>query len=139
MDTVSQRTNILVVDDHAIARKTVCALLRAEPDFAVVCDATNGADAVIHAGQLQPDIVVLDISMPGMDGLEAARQIKRVAPSAEILFLTQHNELSTIRQAFGVGALGYVVKSDAGRELIPAIHALRDKQQYLNRRFAEQL
>ena len=77
--------------------------------------------------------------MPGMDGLEAARQIKRVAPKTEILFLTQHDELPTIRQAFGVGARGYVVKSDAGKELIPAIHAVRAKHQYLNRRFAEQL
>jgi DNA-binding NarL/FixJ family response regulator len=69
-----------------------------------------------------------------MDGLEAARQIKRVAPRAEILFLSQHDELSTIRQAFGVGARGYVVKSDAGKELIPAIYAVRAKHQYLNPR-----
>jgi DNA-binding NarL/FixJ family response regulator len=137
--SVSERAHIIVVDDHAVARKTICALLRAEPGFAVVCDVTNGADAVIHARQLQPDVVVLDISMPGMDGLEAARRIKRVAPKAEILFLTQHDELPTIRQAFGVGARGYVVKSDAGKELIPAIHAVRAKHQYLNRRFAEQL
>jgi DNA-binding NarL/FixJ family response regulator len=121
---VSERAHIIVVDDHAVARKTICAL-PAEPDFAVICDVTNGADAVIHARQLQPDVVVLDISMPGMDGMEAARQIKRVAPKTEILFLTQHDELPTIRQAFGVGARGYVVKSDAGKELIPAIHAVR--------------
>jgi len=137
--SVSERAHIIVVDDHEVARRTICALLRAEPGFAVICDATNGADAVIHARQLQPDVVVLDISMPGMDGLEAARQIKRVAPKTEILFLTQHDELPTIRQAFGVGARGYVVKSDAGKELIPAIHAVRAKHQYLNRRFAEQL
>ena len=130
---------VLTTDDHAVARKTICALLRAEPDFAVICDVTNGADAVIHARQLQPDVVVLDISMPGMDGMEAARQIKRVAPKTEILFLTQHDELPTIRQAFGVGARGYVVKSDAGKELIPAIHAVRAQHQYLNRRFAEKL
>jgi len=136
---MSQRAHILVVDDNALARKTICSLLRAEPDFAVVCDATNGLDAVAHAKQLQPDIVVLDISMPGMDGLEAARKIKRVAPGAEILFLTQHDELPTIRQAFGVGALGYVVKSDAGKELVTAIHAVRAKHQYLNQRFVARL
>src|SRR6266700_5262954 len=128
---MSEVAHILVVDDHPVARKTLCALLRTEPDFDVICDATNGTEAVIQAMDLKPE-VVLDIGMPGMNGLDAARLIKKAAPSAEILFLSQHAELETIRQAFRVGGRGYVVKSDAGRELISAVHAVRAKNRYLN-------
>ena len=136
---MSEVAHILVVDDHPVARKTICALLRAQPDFDVICDATNGTEAVIQAMDLKPDVVVLDIGMPGMRGLDAARLIKKAAPSAEILFLSQHAELETIRQAFRVGGRGYVVKSDAGRELISAVHAVLAKNRYLNERFAARL
>jgi DNA-binding NarL/FixJ family response regulator len=136
---MSEVAHILVVDDHPVARKTICALLRAQPDFDVICDATNGTEAAAQARVFKPDVVVLDINMPGMNGLEAARQIKKVAPSAEILFLSQHAELETIRQAFRVGGRGYVVKSDAGRELISAVHAVLAKNRYLNERFAARL
>jgi DNA-binding NarL/FixJ family response regulator len=135
---MSEVAHILVVDDHPVARKTICALLRTEPDFDL-CDATNGTEAAAQARDFKPDVVVLDINMPGMNGLEAARQIKKVAPSAEILFLSQHAELETIRQAFRVGGRGYVVKSDAGRELISAVHAVLAKNRYLNERFAARL
>jgi DNA-binding NarL/FixJ family response regulator len=124
---MSEAAHILVVDDHPVARKTICALLRAQPDFDVICDATNGTEAVIQAMDLKPDVVVLDIGMPGMNGLDAARLIKKAAPSAEILFLSQHAELETIRQAFRVGGRGYVVKSDAGKELISAVHCAREE------------
>jgi DNA-binding NarL/FixJ family response regulator len=131
--------HILVVDDHPVTRKTICGLLRSEPDFDVVCDATNGTDAVERAKNLQPDVVVLDINMPGMNGLEAARHIKDAAPSTEILFLSQHTELETIRQAFHVGGRGYVVKSDAAKELVPAVYAVRAKNRYLSERFSARL
>ena len=136
---MSEVAHILVVDDHPVARKTICALLRTEPDFNVICDATNGTEAVIQAMDLKPEVVVLDIGMPGMNELDAARLIKKAAPSAEILFLSQHAELETIRQAFRVGGRGYVVKSDAGRELISAVHAVLAKNRYLNERFAARL
>jgi len=136
---MSEVAHILVVDDHPVARKTICALLRAQPDFDVICDATNGTEAVIQAMDLKPDVVVLDIGMPGMNGLDAARLVKKAAPSAEILFLSQHAELETIRQAFRVGGRGYVVKSDAGRELISAVHAVLAKNRYLNERFSARL
>ena len=136
---MSDVAHILVVDDHPVARKTICALLRAQPDFDVICDATNGTEAVIQAMDLKPDVVVLDIGMPGMNGLDAARLIRKAAPSAEILFLSQHAELETVKQAFRVGGRGYVVKSDAGRELISAVHAVLAKNRYLNERFAARL
>ena len=82
---MSEAAHLLVVDDHPVARKTICALLRTEPDFDVICDATNVREAAAQAKEFKPD-VVLNINMPGVNGLEAARQIKKAAPSAEILF-----------------------------------------------------
>jgi DNA-binding NarL/FixJ family response regulator len=92
--------------------------------------------AVDKAAEIQPDVVVLDITMPHLDGFEAARRIRRVAPSAEILFLSQLDATETIRQAFSCGARGYVVKSDAAKELVAAVRAVGEKRQYLNARFA---
>ena len=109
---------ILVVDDHEIVRRSICALLSREPDFEVICDAADGLQAVREAERLQPNVIVLDITMPGMDGLEAARHIRTVAPSTEIVFLSQHNSLESVKQAFRHGGRGYVVKTDAFKELI---------------------
>jgi DNA-binding NarL/FixJ family response regulator len=127
---------ILVVDDHPIVRRNVCSLLRAESDFDVACDVADGLRAVDKAAEIQPHVVVLDITMPHLDGFEAARRIRRVAPSAEILFLSQLDTTETIRQAFSCGARGYVVKSDAAKELVAAVRAVGEKRQYLNARFA---
>ena len=102
-----QPLRILVVDDHPVVRAQICALLHAESDFSVVCDVADGNQAVTKASELRPDIVVLDITMPEMDGFEAARCIRKVSPSTEILFLSQHDSLETIRQAFRSGGRGY--------------------------------
>jgi DNA-binding NarL/FixJ family response regulator len=131
-----QVVRILVVDDHATVRRSVCALLRGHPAFDVICDVADGIQAVERAEELQPDVVVLDITMPGMDGFEAARRVRKVAPTAEILFLSQHDTIETIRQALRIGALGYVVKSDAAKELVAAVHAVSEKKQYVSARFA---
>jgi len=82
---------ILVLDDHEIVRRSICVLLSEQPDFEVICDAADGLQPVKEAERLQPDVVVLDITMPGMGGLEAAPRIREVAPSAEIVFLSQHD------------------------------------------------
>jgi DNA-binding NarL/FixJ family response regulator len=127
---------ILVVDDHEIVRRGICALLSREPDFAVVCDAADGLQAVREAERLQPNIVVLDITMPRMNGLEAATRIREVAPSAEIVFLSQHDSLEIIKEAFRRGGRGYVVKSAASKELVTAVRSVSKKKRYLNARFA---
>ena len=134
-----QPLRILVVDDHPVVRAQICALLHAESDFSVVCDVADGNQAVTKASELRPDIVVLDITMPGMEGFEAARCIWKVSPCAEILFLSQHDSLETIRQAFRRGGRGYVVKSDAAKELVAAVRTVSEKKQYMNPRFVAHL
>src|SRR5205814_10370464 len=99
---MNRAAQILVVDDHPITRKTTCSLLQAEPDFEVVCDATNGTDAIVQAKHPHPDVAILDINMPAMNRLEAARHINTAAPSAEIASLSQHTAPYTIRQPINV-------------------------------------
>ena len=126
---------ILVVDDHDSVRRGICALFRTQPYFEVVCEAADGIEAVTKAEKLQPDVIVLDITMPRMGGFEAARRIGKVAPSAEIVFLSQHDSVESVRQGLRYGR-AYVVKSDAAEELIAAVRAVSEKKHYVNARFA---
>lgn len=128
---------ILVVDDHEVVRRGVVSLLQSRPDFQMAGEASNGFEAVAMAERLQPDVILLDISLPGLNGLEAARQILRLAPSAQILFFSQHNEPEMIRQAMRIGAAGYVCKADAGRELVDAIHAVAEHERFLSKSCAD--
>ena len=114
---------ILVVDDHELARKTICDLLRRESGFEVISEAANGLEGAHAAEKLQPDVVVLDITMPTLGGIEAAVRIRRIAPQARIIFLSQHSSDKLAQAALATGAHGYVVKSAAGTDLIPAIRA----------------
>jgi DNA-binding NarL/FixJ family response regulator len=127
---------ILVVDDNPAVRRGICAMLRAEADLNVLCDATNGEQAVREAESLQPDVIVLDINMPGMDGLTAAYHIKKVAPKTEIVFLSQHDSPEIIRFAMRNCGRGYVLKIDADKELIAAVRAACEKKQYRSSRAA---
>ena len=124
---------ILVVDDHEIFREQVCALLRSQPGFEVICEAANGLEAVSRGEELQPDVVVLDISMPGLGGIEAAGRIHRVAPKSQIVFLSQHNSESIAETALAAGALAYVTKSSASTDLIPAIEAVSEGKKFVSK------
>lgn len=121
------------------SRRGICALLRSDPDIEVICDVADGVQAVRKAKEILPDVIVLDITMRGMDGLKAAGRIRKVAPKTEIVFLSQHDSLESVRQALRAGGRGYVVKSDAAKELITAVRAVSRRKRYVNARFAADL
>jgi DNA-binding NarL/FixJ family response regulator len=112
---------ILVVDDHPIVRRGLKNLLGGHPGWEVVDEAVDGVDAVDKSGRLSPDLVVLDLSMPNMGGLEACRQILKGDPACEILIVTQHDSPQMMREAGAAGARGYVVKSNIASDLIEAV------------------
>ena len=112
---------VLVVDDHELVRRGICSLLATEPSLTICGEAFDGQDAVQKAAELRPDIVVMDISMPRLNGLEATREIKRLVPETEVLIVSQHDSSEMIRQAFSVGARAYVVKSAISTDLVKAI------------------
>src|ERR1700727_436678 len=112
---------ILVVDDHALVRTGICSTLSSNPELTVCGEAVDGQDAIDKARELLPDLVVMDISMPRVNGLDATREIKRCLPGVEVLIVTQHDNPEMAREAFKAGALGYVVKSAISTTLLDAI------------------
>lgn len=115
---------ILVVDDHPVVRHGLRTLLGGHPEWEIVDEAADGLEAVEKADYLKPDVVVLDITMPKMSGLEACRLIRKSVPSTEILIVTQHDSPHMMREALEAGARGYVVKSNAARDLLAAVEAV---------------
>jgi PAS domain S-box-containing protein len=112
---------ILVVDDHELVRKGICSLLASDPRLTVCGEAMDGREAVKKTKELRPDVVIMDISMPNMNGIEATREIKSSDSDAEIVIVSQHSAPEMVRQAFNAGARGYVVKSSISRDLLEAI------------------
>ena len=115
---------ILIADDHEVVRRGVRSLLEAQTGWEVCAEAANGRDAVAAAQRERPDIAVLDIGMPELNGLEATRQIRHALPECEVLILTLHESEQVVREVLNVGARGYILKSDAGRDLIAAVDSL---------------
>jgi|SRR5580692_3129470 DNA-binding NarL/FixJ family response regulator len=116
---------ILLADDHEVVRAGLRALLEEQSGWEVVAEAVDGRDAVEKASKLRPDAVVIDIAMPSLNGLEAVRQIVKAVPNAKVLVLTMYDSDPLIQQVLQAGARGYLLKSDAGRDLVSAIEALR--------------
>jgi DNA-binding NarL/FixJ family response regulator len=129
---------VLVVDDSEVIRCGVCSLLAGQPELQVVSVACDGLEAVEQAQEQQPDVIVLDISMPGLNGIEAARRIREVAPESKILFLSQYATWATARMALKTGAAGYVVKSDAALELIPGVRSVSEGKTFFSSSLAAQ-
>jgi DNA-binding NarL/FixJ family response regulator len=115
---------ILLVDDHPIVRQGLKTILEAHSDWEVVGEASDGAEAIEKAKRLSPDVMVLDVTMPVMNGLQACRVLRRQSPELEILFVTQHDSPQMMREAIEAGARGYVVKSNAARDLLEAVEAV---------------
>ena len=125
------RLRIIIVDDHAVVRRGVRALLESQPGWQVVGEAVTGREAVDLAKRLSPDIAVMDLSLPELNGLDAARQILRESPRTEVLVLTMHHSEELVRNVLQAGARGYVLKSDADENLIAAVKSLRDHKPFL--------
>jgi DNA-binding NarL/FixJ family response regulator len=117
-------TRVLVVDDHAVIRRGVQGILNAFPEWELCGEASNGEEAIKLAEQLKPQIIVMDVSMPGLNGLEATRIIRKMLPGTKVLLLTLHSSTELVRSAFRAGAQGYVLKSDAEQELVRAMNVV---------------
>ncbi len=137
---MSERTiQILLADDHEIVRHGVRNLLGSVSHYHCCGEATTGREAVCLAEQHQPDIAILDISMPELNGIEAARQILKVSPNTKILIFTVHDAERIVYEVFSAGAHGYLLKSDAGRHLLSAIESVLDGRHYFSSQISEVL
>lgn len=129
-------TRILIVDDHDIVRRGLRVLIETRADFEICGEAADGREAVKLARSGKPDVVLMDITMPLLNGLDAARQIRRAVPTSAILILSMHESEDVIGDVIDVGAHGFLCKSDAGRDLLAAIDAVREGRTFFTERIA---
>jgi DNA-binding NarL/FixJ family response regulator len=134
---IEQQTRILVVEDHRILREGLRAILDAQADFLVVGEAEDGREAINRARELRPDVVLLDISMPRMNGLEAIQDLKRVAPGARVVILTVHGDHEYVEGALRAGADGFLTKDSSGEELATGVRRVARGSRYLCRAVAD--
>jgi DNA-binding NarL/FixJ family response regulator len=127
---------ILLADDHEVVRRGLCALLQNQPGWEICGEATNGREAVEKAVKLNPDVVILDVGMPNLNGLEATRQIVKAKPQIRILILTLHDSDQLVQEVLNAGARGFLLKSDAARDLVTAVEALRNNKIYFTPKVA---
>ncbi|MGZ9188214.1 MAG: response regulator [Candidatus Binatia bacterium] len=127
-----QRARVLLADDHPAVVKDLSAVL--QPEFDVIATVDNGAALIAAVDALSPDVIVTDITMPGVDGIAAASEILRKNPAARIVFVTVHDEAELVKKSFAMGVLGYVLKLTAGEDLVPAIHAALRGEQHISPR-----
>jgi len=127
---------LIVADDHEVVRRGLRALLEAQPGWSVIAEAVTGREAADKAVELKPDVVVLDITMPELNGLEATRRILKAVPECEVLILTVHESEQVVREVLDAGARGYILKSDAGRDLVAAVAALKARKPFFTSKVA---
>ena len=128
---------VFVADDHAVVREGLANLLGARPDIRVIGTAADGRDTVRQVVKLQPEVVVMDIAMPQMNGIEAAREIRERVPQARVVILSMHSSVEHVFHALEAGACGYLLKESAANEIIDAVRAVRAGHRYLSKKVAE--
>ena len=133
------QVKILIADDHEIVRRGLRAILENQPEWHVVDEAVTGREALEKAKSSSPDVAVIDIGMPELNGLEATRQILKLLPQTEVLILTMHESEQIIREVLAAGARGYVLKSDAGKDLVTAVDALCHHRTFFSSKVSEML
>jgi len=124
-------SSVLVVEDFEPLRRFVCSTLRRTPELQVVCEVSDGLEAVQKAEELKPNLILLDIGLPTLNGIEAARQIRKLAPESKILFLSQESSPDVVQEALSTGGLGYVVKAHVGSDLLAAVEAVISEKQFV--------
>ena len=128
----TRQERILVVDDVQLLRHTISSILANVPHLHVVAEASDGIDAVHTAQELQPDLILLDIGLPQLNGIEAARQIGKVAPRSRIVFVSQNSSPDIVQAALDTGAWGYVLKANVGSELLTAVSAVLRGERFIS-------
>jgi len=132
-------TTLFLVDDHAVVRDGLRLLLETEPDFKVIGEAGSGRKAVHQIVQAGPDIAIVDITMPELNGIEATRHIREQSPATEVIILSMHSSADHISRALQAGARGYILKSSVGSELVAAVRAVRAGHRYLSQKVSNQV
>jgi len=134
LETPSSR--VLVVEDSEPFRKFICSTIGNRPGLQIVGNVSDGLEGVQQATELHPDLILLDIGLPSLNGIEAARRIRKLSPESRILFVSQESSVDLVQEALCAGARGYVVKTDAGRELLEAVNTVLRGDQFVGRRFS---
>jgi DNA-binding NarL/FixJ family response regulator len=132
---MSVSIRILIADDYEGWRRLVCKLLQVRPELQVICEVSDGLEVVLKVEELKPDLIVLDIGLPTLNGIEAARRIRKLVPESKIVFLSMDKSLDVVQGALSTGAQGYVYKARAHSELLPAIDACLRGQQFVTNMF----
>ena len=133
------KTSVMVAEDFEPFRELICSMLNGNRNICIDCIVGDGTQAVEKAAELQPHLVLMDIRLPGLNGIEAARQIRTVAPRSKIIFLTQEHSAEVVAEALATGAHGYVAKADAGTELLIAIDTVLHDGNFVSKRCGELL
>jgi DNA-binding NarL/FixJ family response regulator len=123
---------VLIVDDHAFIRRGVQTILHPFPEWEFCGEADNGRDAIRLAEELKPEVIIMDLSMPGLNGIEATRAIRNAQPSVKVVLLTLHESAELVRNAFRAGARGYLLKTDAEQELVKALTVVIGEGAYIS-------
>ena len=131
-DDPGLQVRVLVVDDHEPFRRFVASTLEKQPSLQIIGEAQDGMNAIQQAEALQPDLILLDIGLPGLNGIEVARRIGQTSSDSRIIFLTQESSADIVREAFKAGARGYVVKTQAARELLIAVETVLQGKQFVS-------